>query len=431
MIEPRGHMTASNPSKETSCLQRSKRLCVLISAYACVPNHGSEPEVGWAFATAMARYHDVWVLTRTDNRERIEQELSVRPVEDLRFLYYDPPEFFEWGRHGGWRMQLHSYFWQLLAIRRVRQFHKEIGFDMAHHVTFAKYWAPSCLAWLDVPFVWGPVGGAEMTPRCLLSALNWKEILLEGLKWIASRTAEMDLFVRKTARAAAVSFASTKETAVRLEKIGCRDVRVQTQVGMNRCELGVQELPVGPFRFISVGRLVHWKGFLLGLKAFEKCGIPGAEYWVVGDGPGRAELEKFAGKSSSRGHIRFFGSLPFKEVAGEMAKAHVLVHTSFHDSAGLVCLEAMAAGKPVICLDTGGPTGLVGESCGFRVHPVSETQVIDDLSEAMRQLASSRDLCRMMGGASVDRVDRCFLWEKKAENMAACYQKLIVSEGLG
>ena len=51
------------------------RLRVLISAYACEPGKGSEPEVGWQWALQMARFHDVTVLTRTNNREAIEKEL--------------------------------------------------------------------------------------------------------------------------------------------------------------------------------------------------------------------------------------------------------------------------------------------------------------------------------------------------------------------
>ena len=53
-----------------------KKLKVLISAYACEPNKGSEPEVGWQWALQMARYHDVTVLTRSNNRAGIEKELA-------------------------------------------------------------------------------------------------------------------------------------------------------------------------------------------------------------------------------------------------------------------------------------------------------------------------------------------------------------------
>src|SRR5581483_11891914 len=72
-----------------------ERLKVLLSAYACEPGKGSEPEVGWQWALQMARYHDVTVLTRANNRESIEKEIATlrqtQPVPE--FVYHDEGAF--------------------------------------------------------------------------------------------------------------------------------------------------------------------------------------------------------------------------------------------------------------------------------------------------------------------------------------------------
>ena len=47
----------------------SQRLNVLLSAYACEPGQGSEPEVGWQWALNLAKFHEVTVITRANNRE--------------------------------------------------------------------------------------------------------------------------------------------------------------------------------------------------------------------------------------------------------------------------------------------------------------------------------------------------------------------------
>src|SRR5215470_8353944 len=68
----------------------SKRLKVLISAYSCEPGKGSEPEVGWQWALQMARFHNVTVLTRSNNRAGIEAGLAtVAEAGRPRFIYYD------------------------------------------------------------------------------------------------------------------------------------------------------------------------------------------------------------------------------------------------------------------------------------------------------------------------------------------------------
>ena len=65
---------------------------VLIGAYACAPNTGSEGGVGWNWAVQAARHgHDVHVITRANNRTVIEEELRARPIDGFTFHYYDLP----------------------------------------------------------------------------------------------------------------------------------------------------------------------------------------------------------------------------------------------------------------------------------------------------------------------------------------------------
>jgi hypothetical protein len=60
---------------------------ILMSAYSCEPGKGSEPGVGWNFVRAVAKYHEVWVLTRPDEgREVIEAELARNPIPNLHFV---------------------------------------------------------------------------------------------------------------------------------------------------------------------------------------------------------------------------------------------------------------------------------------------------------------------------------------------------------
>ena len=50
---------------------------ILLSAYACEPNKGSEPEVGWRWATELLKFNnEVYVITRLNNKENIEKEIK-------------------------------------------------------------------------------------------------------------------------------------------------------------------------------------------------------------------------------------------------------------------------------------------------------------------------------------------------------------------
>jgi len=86
-------VTGRFPSPHVSQASWRLDMKVLMSAYACEPNKGSEPGIGWNWVLETARLgHEVWVLTRANNRANIETELAkLPPIKNLKFLYYDLP----------------------------------------------------------------------------------------------------------------------------------------------------------------------------------------------------------------------------------------------------------------------------------------------------------------------------------------------------
>ncbi|QYO68586.1 glycosyltransferase [Leptolyngbya sp. 7M] len=338
---------------------------VLLSAYACEPNRGSEPGVGWNMAREIAQYHQVWVLVSHTHRDAIEAELNQRPIPNLHIVYLDPFGWvYDWsqeGKRAQWDVHLHYYLWQIKAYLVARRLHQTIGFDLVHHVTYVKYSSPSFLSLLPIPFFWGPVGGGESSPRRFWEGLSLRAKVYETLREASRRLGELDPFVHLTARRSCIAWATTEETAKRLHRIGAQQVQVLSQVGLNEAEISVltdyassESLPI---RFISIGRLLHWKGFHLGLQAFAQANLPiEAEYWIVGEGPENQPLQELAQTLGVAHQVKFWNRLPRAETLQHLGTCLALVHPSLHDSGGLVCLEAMAAGCPVICLDLGGPS---------------------------------------------------------------------------
>ena len=63
---------------------------ILLSAYSCEPKKGSESEVGWRWAVELsAKGNDVYVITRSNNQNNINAELSKLNIKNLKFLYFD------------------------------------------------------------------------------------------------------------------------------------------------------------------------------------------------------------------------------------------------------------------------------------------------------------------------------------------------------
>jgi glycosyltransferase involved in cell wall biosynthesis len=104
-----------------------------------------------------------------------------------------------------------------------------------------------------------------------------------------------------------------------------------------------------PLRLVCVGRLAREKGFGVLLDAMRELDDPVA-LDVFGDGPAMAELRAAA----SGLDVTFHGSRPRSEIAEVLGVAHALVVPSLREGLGMVALEALAVGRPVIASGTGG-----------------------------------------------------------------------------
>jgi glycosyltransferase involved in cell wall biosynthesis len=404
---------------------------ILISAYSCEPGKGSERGVGWNVVREAANHHEVWVLTRPDESgEAIEAELARNPVPNLHFVYFNLPmlgSLWRWGSNGA--MQIHYYLWQIQAYFVARRLHREIGFDASHHVTFVKYSNPSFLSMLPVPFVWGPVGGGESAPKEFWRDFSWRAKAYEIARSIVRSLGELDPFVHLTARKSAVVRTTTEDTAKRLYKMGVNHVEIVSESGLPQEEiasLAQYGMPEGsPVRFISMGRLLHWKGFHLGVRAFAKADIPDAQYWIVGDGPEWERLHFLAQELGIAEKVKFWGRLSREETLEKLGQCHVLLHPSLHDSGGWVCIEGMATGRPVICLDLGGPAVQITPETGFKVPANDPDQAVRDLSKVMVTLAKDPELRLRMGQAGQKLVTEAYSWQVKGERLAKVYEEVV------
>jgi glycosyltransferase involved in cell wall biosynthesis len=358
--------------------------------------------------------------------------MAERPFVKVNWVYFDLPRwasFWKTGRRG-----VHAYYclWQLGAYFVARKLHRQVGFDRVHHVTIANYWLPIFLALLPVPFVWGPVGGGESAPRSFRRCFSLRGRVFELLRDLARSLGQLDPLVRLTARRARVSLAQTEETALRLRKMGCRKVIVLSHVRLPSDMIarlkGIAVRQSEPFRLVSVGNLLHWKGFELGLRAFAHFQLwtPAAEYWIIGDGPERKGLANLAERLGVAERVTFWGTIPRQRVIRKLAKCDVLLHPSLHDSGGWVCAEAMAAGRPVVCLDLGGPAVQVTEQTGIKVPAISPEQAVRDLATAMLHLARNPDTKARMGEASRRRVEEQFAWTNKGARMRQIYEGTVM-----
>lgn len=185
------------------------------------------------------------------------------------------------------------------------------------------------------------------------------------------------------------------------------------------CGVPVEDFPVAPHhrldrrtRFITVSRLVPWKGVDVSIRAFAEVRSQGvdAELRIVGDGPQRDELQQLALREAVADRVVFCGSLPQARVQEQLQGSdiflqHSLEYEGWVEGFGVSITEASATGLPLVVSDCGGIVDQVRDGLtGFVVRQGD----VSTMAERMYELAINPELRRSLGTAGRHRVAKMF-----------------------
>jgi len=142
------------------------------------------------------------------------------------------------------------------------------------------------------------------------------------------------------------------------------------------------------FVFLSAGSLDANKNHALLLEAFARCFRgASAKLRVAGDGPRRSMLEAQARMLGIDAQVSFLGCLDKSGMLRELGAADCFVLSSRYETFGVVLIEALASGVPIVSTRCGGPEDLVTPECGLIV----QRDDAEALSSAMRRIHESRE----------------------------------------
>jgi glycosyltransferase involved in cell wall biosynthesis len=249
------------------------------------------------------------------------------------------------------------------------------------------------------------------------------------LRWVQSSLPWLRGFVRWALRTSDAVVAISSYTAREIARFAQVPVRViPYTLGFPEAQAARGSAGDGSFRILFVGRLVERKGVTHLIEAV-RC-LPAdlrARLTVIGDGPERAALSEQVRGSGLDGRVDFRGRVPESALREAYAASDVLVLPSIVDARGdteglgVVLLEAMSYGVPVVGSDSGGITDIIenGES-GLLVPPADA----DQLARALERLARDPALAARLGAAGERRVRTAFGWPEIMAKWEECYGAL-------
>lgn len=410
--------------------RETRRRRILMLAFNCNPNFGSEEAEGWNRAMECAKHFDTWVITHgNDNARQIREFLHANgEIPGLHFEFVDLLAGEERLLITPWFQWLIFKRWHRGALRAARRLHAALDFDLVHQVTGIAYREPGYLWKLGIPFVWGPIGGTENFP--------WRFLFEGGFRGAASEAARnvvniaqmrLSRRVSQTAhRAKALLFAnSTGRNQFR------RALGVSGQLMLDAGIKGVAQsqpkvaVEGAPLKILWSGVFLPRKALSLLLKALAQLPTDVSfELRVLGEGRMERRWKRLADRLGIDSHVEWMGWLPYKEALEQYEWADVFAFTSLRDTLGNVVVEAMANRLPVICLDHQGVHDLVTEQCGIKVPVTNPRRVVTGLGDAVARLVREPSMRAAMSDASIERA-RDFLWQRLGAQMLEIHRQVL------
>lgn len=417
---------------------------VLLSAFVASAQGGSEVAIGWNLARALVAFHDITLLCTPytgveDFRKRNDAFFDKHgPIPGLSLHYVEPPLLSRWFQQGHMGLRKPLYYigyasWQWAALKQARKLHQQKAFDIAHHLNITGFREPGYLWLLDIPFVWGPIGGAADFPARYFPLLNLRDQFQYRLRNMVNRWQ----------RTLAWRPRQAAKKAGKIWTIGPENYRMVTeQWGIPAemlCESGASSIEINPERTVYNRqrpiRLV-WSGLFIGRKALPLflhalARLPESVEWeatIIGDGPGRNSSHALASRLNLQPRIRWTGSLHHTDALQELGLGDVLIFTSLQEGTPVTLLEALSRGLPVVCHNTCGMGVAITPDCGVLIQPDTIESSIRGFAQAITRLANDPVYLQRLSQGALHRAEQ-LSWDRIAQKIAYGYEQVILATG--
>lgn len=401
---------------------------ILISAFLCDPTRGSDHYVGWANAVSIAKYNDVYLMTRTSNKEHIEMfcaDNKIENIDKLHFIYVDDINVIgkfisKCSRYWGY---LYNYNkWQKKAYLKAKEIYKTNKIDICHHISVPDFRVAGYLWKLDVPFIYGPVGGGQGTPNCLRDYVRENlmfEKFRDFINWITVHKPSYKKAINKSRCVycsndetvkCVTSCGTNKNNIFRLTELCVDDKRISEN------ENYIREFKDDKVHIIVAGRLIYRKGIALLLDAISQLDTNFAFCVdIYGDGQQRSLLEQYSNKLNLQDIVTFHGNVSYDKMQEKYRYADIYCLPSIRETTGTALFEAMLNHLPVVALNQHGAKYIVEQDAGILVDVVNKNQVIKEMSNALKILIENPDIRQQYGNNGYKKMKDKYTWSRRAE----------------
>ena len=402
---------------------------ILVSAYGCEPFRGSEAGVGWNWILQMARHNEMYVIARKNDKNKIEDNIPEEYKNVLHFYYYDTHPVLMKLKKREKGLYLYYWLWQIGIITLVKKIIKKEHPDYTMHLTFGSLWMPTFLPFFKVPFIWGPLGGADGVPKAYLKELPFKQRVVQSMRYILIKTAPINPLVYFPSKAAVAIIGRTQNNVEAIPQRYRKKCHVILETAMENGNLlnerkSIQEK--GCVEIISTGRLVPFKNIRMAIEVLKRIRDDGYSfhYTIVGKGPEKKQIEEMVKNYHLAENIKLVGEVPRETVMEYLKMADMYLFPSLREGGSLALIEDMAAELPVVCFDWTGTGVITDDLCANRIKPTSMKQDVDCFADAVEDLINNPEKRVAYGVHARERILNVYNWDTKGRFMDKLFDDL-------
>ena len=395
---------------------------LLLSAYACRPNAGSEPGVDWSWATSLAeRGIEVHTLVVERNRQAVEAGLKSTAIPNLHFHFVDVPA---WAKKFE---ALQYFYWQFAALKAARLLHTRLKFDVSHHVTYASVHVPSQLWRLEIPFVFGPIGGGQTAPPEMMFYFD-AERRNEHRRTVLTRALRSSPVHHGWMKRMTRILAANGDTLQLVQDMGCTNATLMCDTGISDDYFAQHPRDFGQcqgaLKLLWVGRFLSRKALPLALDALKRLD-PNVTLTLAGDGLPPQAVYKMIRVRNLQDRVFWKGSrLSWSELRAAYAEHDAFLFTSLRDSFGSQLLEAMAMALPTITLDLHGAHDFVPRNASLKVRVSNPEETLDRLVARINEYAALPARKKNEMSRSAWNFAKTLSWSTRAAFVEKLYRRL-------
>ena len=396
---------------------------LLAIAYACEPERGSEPGVGWNWVRLIAQLEgvNISVITRKNNKPVIEKYYRNHESDGVNFLYYDLPKCVLKYKKRDKNIKLFYTLWQYGVIKYIKQHIELDQYDYIWDFNFGSLVLPDFIYKLKKPYIIGPASTKESIAKSYINNMTLETRIKYKLQQFMRVHLWINRFAWKTLRQAKVIVTcnemSRKYLPSESRSISVFHNGIEIQE-LNYC--GVQKNQNSMVQFVYAGRLIYSKNIEVALKAFSIVNKTHKNFKVeiYGEGPLKKNLLSKVEQLNLNDKIVFRGKVSQRELLEIYANKDCFIFPSLLEISSTAVMEAMYYGLVPVCLDIPCMEYILNNDGVVKVDNCSPDEDAQNLAAQIVKLLNNKKLLQEKQQRCHEIAENQYLWDKKKSDVS-------------